>query len=557
MTAERSTNEQSVALTQLQNLSLRLKVSLSLDMTLDAIIEAAMTICRSDRAAISYLNEVGQLSIIRHRGLSEDYIKRRQLTRLDPTIEKIVSTGEPLIIEDIDELAGISPNYDAWKSESVGSMVTLPLVREGEVFGVIGAGSGMSRRYGQTEIDAMAILAAQASAAITNARLFEQLREANQAKDEFLSTLSHELRTPLTPILGWTHLLKQFASLHPLLAEGIETVERNANQLSGLIKDLLDLTRIVTGKIELVREPTSIGELVRSTVSQFQTEAETREVSLDLSLPDESVLINVDPVRIRQVVSNLLDNAVKFTPPGGSVSVSLACVKSESGGNSSDSLIEVVDTGIGIEPEFLPLVFERFAQAHGGINRRYGGLGLGLAITRALVEMHGGVVTAESAGRDCGSRFTVRLPATTNTVIRDVAAPYEDITDGEPERLNLSIMVIEDSRDTLNMLKLWLDAYGCKTLMAANAIEGLRLAAEWKPDLIISDIGMPDVDGYEFIRKLRSMPGLERVPAIALTGYAREEDRELALAAGYNAHVAKPADIYHLFTLIKKLTSKG
>jgi len=540
MTAERSTNEQSVALTQLQNLSLRLNVSLSLDMTLDAIIEAAMAICRSDRAAISYLNEVGQLSIIRHRGLSEDYIKRRQLTRLDPAIEKMVSTGEPLIIED-----------------HVTLMVTLPLVREGEVFGVIGAGSGASRRYGQTEVDAMAILAAQASAAITNAQLFEQLREANRAKDEFLSTLSHELRTPLTPILGWTHLLKQFAGLSPLLAEGIETVERNANQLSALIKDLLDLTRIITGKIELAREPTSLKEIIRSAVAQFQSEAETRAVSLELSLPDGPVVSNVDPVRIRQVVSNLLDNAVKFTPPGGTVSVSLALVESESGGNTSDSLIEVIDTGIGIEPEFLAHVFERFAQAHGGINRRYGGLGLGLAITRALAEMHGGAVTAESAGRECGSRVTVRLPVTTNMAGHDLAGSPEGTSDGEPEPLNLSIIVIEDSRDTLNMLKLWLDAYGCKTLMAADAVEGLGLAAECRPDLIISDIGMPDVDGYEFIRKLRLMPGLEQVPAIALTGYAREADRELALAAGYNAHVAKPADIHHLFTLIKKLTSNS
>jgi signal transduction histidine kinase/CheY-like chemotaxis protein len=557
MTPERSTNEQSLTLTQLQNLSLRLNVSLSLDVTLDAIIEAAMTICRADRAAISYLNETGQLNVMRHRGLSEDYLNERQLTRLDPAIEKIVSTGRALIIEDINELAGISPNYDAWVKESIGSIVTLPLMSEGEVFGVIGAGSGAPRRYSQTEVDAMAILAAQASAAITNARLFEQLREANQAKDEFLSTLSHELRTPLTPILGWMHLLKQFAGTHPLLAEGIETVERNANQLSGLIKDLLDLTRIVSGKVELLREPTSLKELIQSVVAQVQSEAEARAISLEMSLPDEPVVTNVDPVRMRQVVSNLLDNAVKFTPRGGSVSVSLARVQSKSGGNSSDSLIEVIDTGIGIEPEFLPHIFERFVQGHGGINRRYGGLGLGLAITRAMVEMHGGVVAAESAGRECGSRFTVRLPMTTDKVSGEAASLSENMSDGELEHLGLCVIVIEDSRDTLNMLKLWLDAYGCKTFMAADAIEGIKLAAECRPNLVISDIGMPDIDGYELIRKLRRMPGLEHVPAIALTGYAREEDRELALAAGYNAHIAKPANIDHLLTLIKRLTNNS
>ena len=555
MTAERSMNEQSLALTQLQNLSLRLNVSLALDVTLDAIIEAAMSICRADRAAISYLNEAGQLTIMRHQGLSENYIKQRQLTRLDPAIEKLVSTGQPFIIEDVDEFAGVSANYAAWKGEGVGSIVTLPLVREGEVFGVIGAGSSAPRRYAKTEIDAMAILAAQAGAAITNARLFEQLREANQAKDEFLSTLSHELRTPLTPILGWTHLLKQFSSLNPMLEEGIKTVERNANQLSGLIKDLLDLTRIVSGKIELVREPTSLAELIQSVVTQVRSEAESRSIRLELSLPDEPVVNNIDPVRIRQVVSNLLDNAVKFTPNGGLISVSLGCARNGSGVNSSETVIEVADSGIGVAPEFLPHIFERFAQAHGGINRRYGGLGLGLAITRAMVEMHGGQVTAQSAGLDCGSRFTVRLPGAMSKIAQDVGGLFETVS-GEPENLNLRIIVIEDSRDTLNMLKLWLDLYGCKTFIAANAIEGMRLAAESKPDLIISDIGMPDVDGYELIRKLRRTPGLEQVPAIALTGYAREEDRELALAAGYDAHIAKPANISHLLMLIKRITNK-
>jgi signal transduction histidine kinase/CheY-like chemotaxis protein len=556
MTAERTTSDELLALIQLQNLSLRLNVSLSLDETLDAIIEAAMTICRADRAAISYLNEVGQLTIMRHRGLSESYLKQRHLTRLDPAIEKIVSTGEPLIIEDIDEFKGISPNYEAWKKERVGSIVTLPLVREGEVFGVIGAGSGSSRRYTQTETNTMAILAAQAGAAIINARLFEQLREANRAKDEFLSTLSHELRTPLTPILGWTHLLRQFRDLHPMLTEGFETIERNANQLSGLIKDLLDLTRIISHKIELACEPTDLCEMIQAVVTQVQSEAESREINLELSLCEARVVNNVDPVRVRQVVSNLLENAIKFTPAGGSIMVSLGCIQGESETDPSHAIIEVTDTGIGIEADFLPYVFERFAQAHSGINRRYGGLGLGLAITRAVVEMHGGQIAAESDGPGCGSRFTVRLPITIGGVPLDLARPHQGVDDDQIERLNLCVLIIEDSPDTLKMLELWLATYGCRALVASNASEGIRIATENKPDLIISDIGMPDVDGYELIRRLRQMPGLEHVPAIALTGYAREEDRELAIAAGYNAHIAKPANISLLLKLMQTLASE-
>jgi signal transduction histidine kinase/CheY-like chemotaxis protein len=462
-----------------------------------------------------------------------------------------------LIIENIDQFKDISSNYEAWKREGIGSIVTLPLMREGKVFGVIGAGSGTLRRYSQTEINAMAILAAQASAAITNGQLFEQLREANQAKDEFLSTLSHELRTPLTPILGWAHLLKQFTDLHPLLAEGLETVERNANQLSGLIKDLLDLTRIISRKIELVRGPTSLTELVQSVVTQVRSEAEARLISIQLSMPDHTVVNNVDPVRIRQVVSNLLDNAVKFTPAGGRIGVSLSCVQSEPGGEPSDAIIEVEDTGIGIDAEFLPHVFERFAQANGGINRRYGGLGLGLAITRAMVEMHGGQISAQSEGRGRGSRFTVRLPMSMSEAARDAFDSQEVMVEVQPERLNLCVVVIEDSRDTLNMLKLWLDDYGCKTFLATDATEGIRLVGESRPDLIISDIGLPGIDGYEFMRKLRQMPGFEYVPAIALTGYARNEDRELAMAAGYNAHIAKPAEVNQLLALMKTLTRKG
>jgi signal transduction histidine kinase len=552
MTAERSMSEQILALTQLQNLSMRLNAALALDETLDAIIEAAIAICRADRAAISYFNEAGGLDILNHRGLSDDYIRGRRLTRPDPVIERIIQTRQLLIIEDVDEFRGLSPNYDAWKREGIGSIVTMPLVREGEVFGVIGAGSNAPRRYTQTETDAMAVLAAQASAAITNARLFEQLREANRAKDEFLSTLSHELRTPLTPILGWMHLLKPFSNLDPMLAHGIKTVERNANQLAGLIKDLLDLTRIVSGKMELAREPADLSSLIQAAFDESLSSAEELRIRMELSLPADPIVSDVDPVRIQQVMSNLLGNALKFTPAEGRVRVTLKSDQSL----PPCAIIEVEDSGIGIDGDFLPHIFKRFTQANGGINRRYDGLGLGLAITRAIVETHGGRVTAESGGAGCGSRFTVRLPITNSQSASDTSGPSKISVDGAPENLGLRVLVIEDSRDTVDLLKLWLNLFGCEALMATDALEGIRLAAETKPDLVISDIGMPDIDGYELIRRLRATPGLENVPAIALTGYAREEDRELALAAGYNAHLAKPAEIGYLFYLMKKLTGK-
>jgi signal transduction histidine kinase len=550
MTAEPVTTEHLHALAQLQSLSSKLNVSLSLEETLDAIIEAALAICRADRAAISYLNDAGELQIMRQRGLSDEYINRRRLTRLDPAIKEMIARRQPLVIEDVNALAGRSPNYNAWKSEGVASIITLPLVSEGDTFGVIGAGSSVSRRYSQTEVDAMAVLAAQAGAAITNARLYERLRDANRAKDEFLSTLSHELRTPLTPILGWMHLLKPFSKQEKVLAEGLETIERNANQLAGLIRDLLDMTRIESGKVELSPRPTDLGALVRSQVAQTFLQAEARGITVDSSLTEEVFIIEIDPVRIEQAIANLLNNAVKFTPEGGRIFVSLGR------GASDEAVIEVADTGIGIEPEFLPHVFDRFSQGHSGMNRRYGGLGLGLAITRAMVEMHGGQVTAKSDGPGLGSRFVVRLPA-------EKAMRERDANDREPagepiriEPLGLRVLVIEDSEDTLNMLKLWLDAFGCEVVTATDAARGEALAISHAPDLILSDIGMPDVDGYQLMRRLRKNTGLERVPAIALTGYARDEDRDQARAAGYDAHISKPADINKLIGLIKKLTKR-
>jgi signal transduction histidine kinase/CheY-like chemotaxis protein len=590
-------DEQLRALTRLQDLSLELASCLSLDQTLDAVMDAAMAICRTDSVAISYFDESGELKLITHRGLSEEYVRERRLKYDDPSVAALISTGEPLILEDVDDLAGLSPNYDRWKREGVKSIVSLPLISTGEIFGVIGTGSGLVRHYSQTEVDAMAILAAEAGAAITNARLFEQLSQANRAKDEFLATLSHELRTPLTPILGWIRILSRFAGSDPLLKEGFEVIERNARQQATLINDLLDLTRIDSGKIELAREPTDLACLIEAAVNVIRPQAENRTVGIEVSRPAKPLVCNVDPVRIQQVVLNLLSNAVKFTPEGGHVSVALCPDSGNDDPADSEVVIEVADTGIGISPEFLPFVFDRFSQANGGINRQYGGLGLGLAITRALVEMHGGTLAVESDGIDRGSRFTVSLPATllvahstpdsepvaeanrghhsqlipeaasVDTTIQSpqrapsaerVPVQRESPAPGElQEQLALRLMIVEDSADTLNMLTTWLHTYGCEVRAASSAAEALALAAHFAPSVVISDIGMPNVDGYQFLRQLRATPGLENVRAVALTGYAREEDREMALAAGYDAHIAKPPRMEQLLALVKGLAGDG
>ncbi|HEU4388201.1 MAG TPA: ATP-binding protein, partial [Blastocatellia bacterium] len=389
-------DQQLRTVTHLQELSLKLPGSVGLENTLEAVLSAALEICRADCGAVSWFNEAGELRMMRSHGLSEDYFRHRKLNRYELPVAKVAATKRPVVVADVEELREVSANYAAWRSQKVCSIVTLPLVSEGEVYGVIGAGSRERRSYTQTEMEAMSILAAQAGAAITTARLFEQLRDANRAKDEFLATLSHELRTPLTPILGWINMLKRFRLSDPLLSQGLDTIERNARQQAELINDLLDVTRIISGKIDMVRELTDLSELVTTSVNQIRPQADARSIALELAVPPEAVVCFVDSVRVQQVLANLLTNAVKFTPEGGRVAVSL--VHEADGVGDGTSVIEVSDSGIGMEPDFLRRVFERFTQADGGLNRRYGGLGLGLAISKALVELHGGEISASSAG---------------------------------------------------------------------------------------------------------------------------------------------------------------
>ncbi|HYL99936.1 MAG TPA: ATP-binding protein, partial [Blastocatellia bacterium] len=529
----------------------------------------------------------------------------RKLTRDDPSVSNMFRNKQPEIIEDIDEIGPASQNYYAWKREGVRSIVSLPLVSEGEVFGIIGTASGKARRYTQTEVDAMAILAAQAGAAITNARLYEQLKEADLAKDEFLATLSHELRTPLTPILGWMRILSRFGQTDPLLAQGFEVIERNARQQAELINDLLDLTRIISGKIELFREPASLANLIQSAVSLVRTQAEARRLRLEFKSANQEISCSVDSLRIQQILTNLLSNAIKFTPEGGCVELALkgpGHLLADGSTVISGVVIEVADTGIGIEPEVLPRVFDRFFQGQGGLNRKYGGLGLGLAITRALVERHGGRITATSPGPSLGSTFAVHLPE--SLVQERLSIPEPGLDAGSREHLSpvaeviasaspssrederesaplassdslsslspawedgfartessgLRLLIIEDSQDTIDVLTRWLSACGFEVISTTKAAEAIHLAESRKPHLVISDIGMPEVDGYQLVKVLRKLDGLEQIPAIALTGYAREEDREFALKAGYNAHIPKPADMDELLEVIRGLTARA
>jgi PAS domain S-box-containing protein len=375
-------------------------------------------------------------------------------------------------------------------------------------------------------------------------RLLREATEANRIKDEFLSTVSHELRTPLNAVLGWTQLVRQGRLPADGTKKALEVIERNARTQVELIADLLDVSRVVTGQIRLSMEPTSIDGAIMAAVETIKPAAEAKQIQLDVDADLTAGEVICDPARLQQVIWNLLANAVKFTPPGGRVSIAAA--------RAEQALeITVSDTGIGIEPGFLPYVFDRFRQADSSTTRTEPGLGLGLAIVKHLVELQGGSVTVASAGSGRGARFRVRLPALPDAG----AANGSDHASGDghpksPHRqfAGVTIVAIDDDADARELMGTTLSAYGANVIVAASVSEGLEAVRTYQPDLILTDLAMPGEDGFAFIRKLRHLEPapLRRIPAVALTAYVRRADRTRLLDAGYQAHLAKPFDLDEL-----------
>ncbi|HEX8181804.1 MAG TPA: response regulator [Pyrinomonadaceae bacterium] len=376
-------------------------------------------------------------------------------------------------------------------------------------------------------------------------RVNEELAAANQSKDIFLATLSHELRTPLTPILGWINLLRTGQLGEGGLAQALDVIERNARLQSRLIDDLLDISRIATGKLRFEPKPVDLNKAAEAALETVRASAEQQQIELVVTFTAEPLVVSGEPIRLQQIIWNLLSNAVKFTEPGGRVHL-----RTEAQGPEARVVVE--DSGVGIALDFLPHVFDRFRQADGTRSRRYSGLGLGLAIVDALTTLHNGRVVAESAGPGHGARFTLTLPRLAHA--EQVASPQAAAA---PQSVCQRVLVIDDSPDTLELLHMLFEQKGSKVCSAGTAAEALKLAAAEPPNIIISDLGMPGMDGYELLAALRRLPGLARVPAIAISGYAMDEDRARSLRAGFAAHLAKPLDIERLFALIQQLVARN
>ncbi|HKG59394.1 MAG TPA: response regulator [Pyrinomonadaceae bacterium] len=372
-------------------------------------------------------------------------------------------------------------------------------------------------------------------------RLNVELGDANRAKDVFLATLSHELRTPLTPVVGWIKLLRSGTLDEKSVEQALDAIERNAWLQSRLIDDLLDTSRIATGKLHFEPRATDLNATVKSAVDTVRASAAARNIELSMTLWPSSLIVLGEPVRLQQIAWNLVSNAIKFTDPGGKVSVMTQLDRRQ-------AVLSVVDTGVGIPPEFLPHVFDRFRQADGSTSRRHGGLGLGLAIADALSKLHSGRLEAISEGSGKGATFTFRMELAPT----DKVAP-ESVDSKRHSLEGLEVLIVEDSPDTLMLLSTIFRREGASVTTASSAAEALSLAVTNRPHIVVSDIGMPDVDGYQLLEQLRILPGLSHVPAIAVSGYASEEDRERALAVGYLALVPKPIDVDVLFGFIQDL----
>ncbi|BAY24554.1 two-component hybrid sensor and regulator [Calothrix sp. NIES-2100] len=464
------------------------------------------------------------------------------------------------------------------RSIGITAYYSYPLITQGQLLGTLSFGSRTRTRFSDNQKGMMQAVCDQIAIAMERARLItslqqqtEQLQEANRMKDEFLAILSHELRSPLNAILGWAQLLRSRNLNETQASRGLETIERNARIQTQLIEDLLDISRMIRGKLRLNVATCNLISIINSALETVHLAAQVKEIDVQFSLPEqESVannrssefLVSGDAERLQQIIWNLLSNAIKFTSPGGKIEIRMAKLVEKCKGNlTSYAQIQVIDTGIGISSEFLPYVFDRFRQADSSSTRKHGGLGLGLAIVRHLVELHGGTVQVDSPGEEQGATFTVKLPllSPTQATISSLHKEDDSASVLYPSLLGVRVLVVDDEVDSREFITTVLQQSQAEVQAAASVPEALQIIQEWKPDVIVSDIGMPTEDGYSLIRKVRSLPPEQggNVPAAALTAYARAEDRMRAIQEGYQLHLPKPIEPAELATVVASLVGRA
>ncbi|MBE8998450.1 response regulator [Nostoc sp. LEGE 12447] len=472
----------------------------------------------------------------------------------DYGLPKVLRTGKPELVTNILES---SLQRKAWNDESlnllqVKSYMVVPLqVRQHKLGTIVFASTQLGRYYTTVDLAMAEELAQRAASAIENAQLYWQAQEANRIKDEFLAIVSHELRTPLNSMLGWVQIIRHRKLDEAITSKALATIERNAKLQSKLIDDILDISRIVQGKIRLNLRKVDLVIVINTAIEAIYPTSEIKDIQVESNLDSSVGEVMGDAERLQQVVWNLLSNAVKFTPNGGRVEVCLKQV-------NSNAEISVSDTGKGIGADFLPYIFERFRQADSTTTRVESGLGLGLAIVRHLVEIHSGTVYAVSEGEGRGATFTVLLPLIkpqSEQLIKESQVKVNNLLalDG------LQILLVEDSTDTRELIAFVLEQSGAQVTSVSSVGEALEALMRLRPNILVSDIGMPDEDGYSLIRQVREQEALrgEKILAVALTAYARDEERNLALEAGFEVHLSKPIEPDKLVKVVANLVKSS
>jgi signal transduction histidine kinase len=534
---------------------------LKLDDLLHAMLTRVQTVLEADTAAMllrTLPEEEGegeQLVVRAALGLDGDADAHPRVRIGTGFAGRIAQDRCPQLLSPVDETRLVSP----LRGQGLRSLAGVPLVAEGRLLGVLHVGSRQEGKFSQEDIGVLQLAADRLAVAMLRTASRDELMRArdaaeaaNRAKDTFLATVSHELRSPLSPILTWSRMLREGILDAGKTARALETIERSAKSQAQLIEDLLDVSRIVAGRMRLEVRPIDLVPMIQAAVDVVRPAADAKALRLHVGLDRKVGTISGDAERLQQVVWNLLSNAVKFTPEGGRVSVVLARV-------NYHAEIAVSDSGKGISPDFLPHVFERFKQEDSGPSRSHGGLGLGLAIARHIVELHGGTIHAESPGDGRGAVFTVKLPLIQIERMADEVTQRHPTTGGAPESVpyptlrHVRALVVDDDPDSNESVRVLLGSCGAEVRVAGSAAQAREVLSEWTPHVLVSDIGMPGEDGYEFIASLRAQEN--ELPAVAFTAYATTEDRVRLLGAGFQAHVAKPLDPAELIAIIASLAT--
>ena len=548
------------------------------------VVEQGMRQAAADIATLYVLADSGEtLELLAHRGLAPEVLQRIALiskTQGNPRVLETLATGVSVWAETEREYTAIFPELASMPATGrrAKAFWSVPLVVQGRPVGLLAMGfyqeqqfSVADRRFVETFAKLCGQALLRAALAIENARaaseleaarareqaMRERAEQASITKDHFLATVSHELRTPLNVILGWAVVLRE-RDLSPEVHRALTVIERNARAQARLIEDVLDLSRISSGKLSLMLSSVNVGEAVRAAALALRPAAEAKDITLSVEAVDESALLTIsaDSDRLQQILWNLLTNALKFTPKAGSVAIVATRLGSE-------VQIRVTDSGEGIGEDVLPHIFEPFRQADSSTTRRHGGLGLGLALVRQIASAHGGSVEATSAGIGRGATFLVRLPARAATeAVRPSRPSHRPAPFGSGAGgllSGVSILVVDDELDARELVAEAFKSAGAVVFMAASARDALDVIAAARPNVLVSDIGMPHEDGYALMRRVRELPAEQggEIPALALTAYARTADAERAFDAGYQRHIAKPVDPLLLVQLVAGLAGRS